>query len=137
MRPWRRADRGAATITVAITASCWVVLLALIVVGGGRIRALQRADNIAAEAARAAGSAIDTGRAVPGGPKVVDPVAAQQAALDYMRDAGATGSVTVDESGTGLSIVVNIEYPNPTGFEWFGGASWTATGDARVVLLVG
>lgn len=133
----RSGDKGTATITMVIMAGAWVVMLALVVVGGQRTRALQRADNIASEAARAAGSAIDVAQAVPGGPKVVDPVLAQQAAMDYLNDVGATGTVTVDNTGTALNITVSIEYPNPTGFGWFGGNDWTATGEARVVLLVG
>lgn len=133
----RSGDRGAATIMMAIMASAWVTMLALLVVGGQRTRALQRADNIASEAARAAGSAIDVAQAVPGGPKVVDPALAQRAAMDYLDDVGATGNVTVDNTGTALNIIVSIKYPNPTGFEWFGGNDWTATGEARVVLLVG
>jgi len=131
-----RADRGAATITTAIMAGAWVVMLAFVVVGGGRIRALQRADNIAAEAARAAGSAIDPARAVPGEAQVVDPVAAQQAAMDYMTAVGATGTIVVAPDGKTLSITVSITYANPTGMAFFGGARWEATGQAKVTLLV-
>jgi Flp pilus assembly protein TadG len=132
----RYSDRGAATITTAIMAGAWVVMLAFVVVGGGRIRALQRADNIAAEAARAAGSAIDPARAVPGDDQVVDPVAAQQAALDYMNAVGAIGTIVVGPDGKTLSITVTITYANPTGMAFFGGASWEATGNAKVTLLV-
>jgi len=131
-----KPDRGAATITTAIMASAWVVMLAFVVVGGGRIRALQRADNIASEAARAAGSAIDPARAVPGEDQIVVPVDAQQAAMDYMDKVGATGTVTVDPDGRNLSIVVTITYANPTGMAFFGGATWNATGEAKVTLLV-
>jgi hypothetical protein len=131
-----RSDRGAATVMVAIMAGAWVVMLAFVVVGGGRIRALQRADNIASEAARAAGSAIDAARAVPGEDQVVVPDAAQQAAMAYMSEVGASGTVAVDPDGKNLSIVVTITYANPTGMAFFGGAEWEATGEARVTLLV-
>lgn len=132
-----RKDRGAATVTTAIMASAWVVMLAFVVVGGGRIRALQRADNIAAEAARAAGSAIDATQAIPGDNQVVVPADAQQAATAYMNKVGATGTVTVDPDRKHLSIVVTITYANPTGMAFFGGATWEATGEAKVTLLVG
>lgn len=135
MRLWRQ-DRGAATIVTVIMAGAWVVMLAFVVVGGGRIRALQRADNIASEAARAAGSAIDGARAVPGDDQIVVPEAAQQAATDYMNAVGATGTVTVDPDGKNLSIAVTITYENPTGMTFFGGATWEATGAAKVTLLV-
>jgi Flp pilus assembly protein TadG len=131
-----RSDRGAATVTTVIMATAWVVMLAFVVVGGGRIRALQRADNIASEAARAAGSAIDAAQAVPGDDQVVVPADAQLAATDYMNKVGATGTVTVDPDGKNLSIVVTITYTNPTGMAFFGGATWEATGEARVTLLV-
>ncbi|HZM81763.1 MAG TPA: hypothetical protein VFC19_39080 [Candidatus Limnocylindrales bacterium] len=132
---WPR-DRGAATVVTVIMASAWIVMLALVVVGGGRIRALQRADNIAAEAARAAGSAIDAAPAVQGEAQVVVPALAQQAATDYMNAVGATGTVTVDPTGKNLSIVVKITYANPTGMAFFGGATWDAFGEAKVTLLV-
>jgi Flp pilus assembly protein TadG len=134
----RSSDRGAATITTVIMAAIlWPFLLGFVVVGGGRIRAFQRADNIAAEAARAAGSAIDPALAVPGGPKVVDSRAAQEAAMDYLRAVGATGTVMVEPGGTRLDIVVHITYANPSGLEFIGGAEWEATGEAEVTLLVG
>lgn len=133
----RARDRGAATIVTVIMASAWIVMLALVVVGGGRIRALQRADNIAAEAARAAGSAIDAAQAVPGDDQVVSPVAAQLAAMDYMRRVDALGVVLVEPDGKHLQIIVTIEYANPTGLAFFGGATWDAVGEARVTLLVG
>lgn len=132
----RSGDRGAATITTAIMAGAWVVMLAFVVVGGGRIRALQRADNIASEAARAAGSAIDPALAVPGDDQVVLLAEAQQAANAYMNRVGATGTVTFDPDNKNLRIVVTITYENPTGMSFFGGATWDATGEARVTLLV-
>jgi Flp pilus assembly protein TadG len=131
-----RNDRGAATVTTVIMATAWIVMLAFVIVGGGRIRALQRADNIAAEAARAAGSAIDAAQAVPGDAQVVAPDAAQQAATDYMNAVGATGTVTVDPDGKHLNIAVKITYANPTGMAFLGGATWDAFGEARVALLV-
>lgn len=135
MRLWRRDD-GAATVMTAIIATGWITMLAFVVVGGGRIRALQRADNIASEAARAAGSAIDGAQAVPGEDQVVVLAEAQQAADAYMSKVGATGTVSFDPDNKNLRIVVTITYKNPTGMSFFGGATWDATGEARVTLLV-
>jgi hypothetical protein len=132
-----RSDRGSATIVTAIMAGLWVIMLGLVVVGGGRIRALQRADNIAAEAARAAGSAIDPTLAVPGHEKTIEESAARQAALDYLNAAGATGTVVVDPDGKALTVIVRLKYDNPSGLEFIGGAKWVATGEAKVTLLVG
>lgn len=132
----RNRDRGAATVMTAIIAGAWVTMLAFVVVGGGRIRALQRADNIASEAARAAGSAIDPTQAVPGDDQVVLLAEAQQAADAYMNKVGAAGTVTFDPDNKNLRIVLKITYANPTGLTFFGGATWEATGEARVTLLV-
>ncbi|HEX6684900.1 MAG TPA: hypothetical protein VF062_19075 [Candidatus Limnocylindrales bacterium] len=131
-----RDDRGAATVTTAIMAGAWVVMLAFVVVGGGRIRALQRADNIAAEAARAAGSAIDTGLAVPGQAQVVDPLAAEAAAKGYLDEVDAEGKIVFDPDGKTLTITVTIQYQNPTSMAFLGGSTWDAVGVARVRLLV-
>jgi hypothetical protein len=125
------------TIFFAIIAPAWVAMLGLVIVGGGRIRAFQRADNVAAEAARAAGSAIDTGQAVGGGAKVIDPARARTAALAYLSAAGATGSVTVSADRSQLTVTAVITYANPSGLEFIGGATWQATGVATATLLIG
>jgi hypothetical protein len=130
-------DSGKVTIFFAIIAPAWVAMLGLVIVGGGRIRAFQRADNVAAEAARAAGSAIETGPAVSGGPKLIDPARARTAALDYLNAAGATGSVTVSADRLHLTVTAVITYANPSGLEFIGGATWQATGVATVTLLIG
>jgi hypothetical protein len=130
-------DSGKVTIFFAIIAPAWVAMLGLVIVGGGRIRAFQRADNVAAEAARAAGSAIDPTQAVPGGAKVIDPARATTAAMDYLRAAGATGSVTISADRLHLTVTTVITYANPSGLEFIGGATWQATGVATVTLLIG
>ncbi len=132
-----RDDRGKVAIFTVILANFWVFMLGLVVVGGGRMRAYQRADNIAAEAARAAGSAIEAGRAVQGWDKVVDPAKAQQAASAYITAAGATGEIQVAPDRTHLIVTVYLKYTNPSGLAFLGGATWTATGVANATLLVG
>ncbi len=68
---------------------------------GNRIIALQRADNIAAAAARAAGQAINAPQAIAGGTKTVDPDMAAAAASDYIRAACATpGDIVVHRWAT-------------------------------------
>ncbi|HCT76695.1 MAG TPA: hypothetical protein DGT23_08935 [Micromonosporaceae bacterium] len=130
-------DSGKVTIFFAIIAPAWIAMLGLVIVGGGRIRAFQRADNIAAEAARAAGQAIDPTEAVIGGPKVVDPGRATAAALDYLNAAGATGSVTVSPDRQHLTVTAVVNFANPSGLEFIGGATWQATGVATATLLIG
>jgi Flp pilus assembly protein TadG len=131
----RRRDDGRIAVFFAIMAPAWFALMGLVFVGGNRIMALQRADNIAAEAARAAGQAIDAPTAIAGGAKVVDPGAAATAAEAYIRAAGATPvSIEVAPDRQHLAITVQITY-SPGGFGFFTG-DWTATGKAIATLVV-
>jgi hypothetical protein len=131
---WRRDD-GRIAVFFAIIAPAWFALLGLVVVGGNRIMALQRADNIAAEAARAAGQAIDLPSAMVGGEIRLDPEAAAAEAEDYVRSAGARlVSISIAPDRRHLSITVEVTY-EPGPFGMFGGA-WTAEGDATVALVV-
>lgn len=132
---WGR-DRGNVTVFMTLLVPAWIAMLGLVIVGGGRLRAYQRADNVAAEAARAAGSAINTGVAVAGGEKIIDPAKAASAAEAYLNVVGATGYATVID-GTHLRVTAVINYANPSGLEFIGGATWQATGVATVTLLVG
>lgn len=129
-----RRDDGRIAVFFAIIAPAWFAVLGLIVVGGNRIVAMQRADNIAAEAARAAGQAIDAPEAIIGGQKRVDPAAAADAAAAYITAAGARPlSIVVAPDRQHLSITVQLTY-DPGPFWIFGGA-WTAEGDATVTLV--
>lgn len=129
-----RRDDGRIAVFFAIIAPAWFVVLGLVVVGGNRITALQRADNIAAEAARAAGQEIDAPTAIVGGEKRIDPVAAADAAAAYITAAGATPrSIAVSDDRQQLSITVEVTYdPGPF---WIFGGTWTAEGTATVALV--
>src|SRR5438093_14849 len=85
-------------------------MIGLSVDGGGKLRALQRADRIAIEAARAAGQAIAAPQAIRGGEKVVDPVAAAQAAQSYLADASVTGTVAISDNRKQITVTVTIVY---------------------------
>lgn len=134
----RRDDSGKVTIFItAMFLWVWIPMLEVVVIGGAHLRAHQRADNIAAEAARAAGSEIQTGVAVPGGPKVIDAGKASEAATTYLGAAGASGTVSVSPDGTHLTVNAVVTYNNPTGINVIGGGTWTARGVATATLLVG
>jgi Flp pilus assembly protein TadG len=131
-----RRDDGRIAIFFAILAPAYLAMIGLVVDGGGKIRALQRADNIASEAARAAGQAIDAGQAIEGGAKVVDPAAARSAAAAYLGKAGGgvTGSVT-DTGDQTLTVNVRVTW-SPVILGAFGAGGSTATGRATVNLVV-
>jgi hypothetical protein len=137
MKRLRRSDDGRITVFFAIMATAWVTMLTLMVVGGGRVRAYQYADNVATEAARAAGQAIDPASAIQGNTKRLDPAAARAAAAAYLRTVGATGTVTVAANRLSVRVDATVTYRNPSGMTFLGGNTWQATGSATAVLLTG
>jgi hypothetical protein len=92
------------TVFTALAAFALLLLMAgLVVDGAGRMRALGRADRIAAEAARAGAEAADT----RGPTLVLDRPAARAAAASYLRAAGVAGTVTVTGPRT-VAVVVTV-----------------------------
>jgi hypothetical protein len=105
---WR--DRGRVSVFVAAAMPMMLIFMALMWDASGYLRALHRADNIANEAARAAGQAINIPLAVTGEQIIVDPAAAEEAANAYLADAGVTGTVQVSEDGRQVSVSVSVPY---------------------------
>ena len=132
-RPVR--DEGRIALLVIGLALALLTMIGLSVDGGGKIRALQRADHLAAEAARAAGQAIDAPQAIIGGDKVVDPAAAAAAARSYLAAAGATGTVSVADDRQHITVTVTIV--NRTVFLGLIGVdTLSSTRQASAVLVV-
>ncbi|MBJ6613878.1 pilus assembly protein TadG-related protein [Streptomyces sp. I4(2020)] len=107
-RRWQ--DRGGVTVFVAV---CVVVLIGIIGVavdGGGKMRATERADHVAGEAARAGGQAIDPAAAISGESIVVKPQDAVAAAQAYLHSVGATGTVSVSADGKTLTVRTTSAY---------------------------
>ncbi|WP_199847362.1 pilus assembly protein TadG-related protein [Streptomyces sp. IGB124] len=105
-----RGDEGGVAVYTAICTIALLGIIGLAIDGGGKLRATERADAVAMEAARAAGQAIDPGAAVTGEQIRVDPDAAQAAAHAYLSRAGARGSVGLSADGTQLTVTVNGSY---------------------------
>jgi Flp pilus assembly protein TadG len=139
----RVSDRGAVALFFAVIAPAWLAILGLVIVGQLRVREFQRADNIATEAARVAGSALDPVTAVPGGVKQIDPQRANTAVQAYFQmirtqtGTDVTGTVTVDPGGQRVTVTTRLGFVNPTRVEYFGGGSWYATGQASATILIG
>jgi len=126
-------DSGAVSVFVAGIALCLILLIGLVVDGGGRLRAAQRADTLAAEAARSAGQEIDLGQVVADGTVRVSPEAAISAVSSYLSAAGADGSATVSPDGRTISVTVTVAY-RPL-FSGTVGVRTTVTGTARATLV--
>ncbi|MFB8207917.1 MULTISPECIES: hypothetical protein [unclassified Streptomyces] len=103
-------DRGGIAVYSAIITVALLAVIGITVDGGGKLRATERADAIAMEAARAGGQAIDPAQAIPGKAVVAQPAAAQAAAAAYLSAAGAHGSATVSADGKRVTVTVTGTY---------------------------
>ncbi|WP_326695707.1 TadE/TadG family type IV pilus assembly protein [Streptomyces sp. NBC_01766] len=103
-------DRGGIAVFVAICAASLLGIIGIALDGGMKIRATERADALATEAARAGGQAIDPEKAVSDGVIVADPQAARSAAQSYLKSAGTSGSITVSRDGTKLTVTIHSVY---------------------------
>ncbi|KAB1914958.1 MULTISPECIES: pilus assembly protein TadG-related protein [unclassified Micromonospora] len=88
MTGWRAAESGRVSLFLAVAMIGVLVIISLAYDGAGQLRSLQRADNLAAEAARSGGQMIDRASAIEGGPKQIDEVAARKAVAGYLTAAG-------------------------------------------------
>lgn len=108
----RRAEREQGSVSIfLLTASfIMIVLTGLAVDLGGQVYALQRVDDVAAQAARAGAEQVLGGPAVEGQAVQVDTGAAANAARSYLATAGVSGDVSVDGDDT-LTVTTNATYP--------------------------
>jgi len=129
-------EAGSVTLFLVIAMAGLFVLVGLVVDGGAKIRAVQRADSLAAEAGRAGGQAINVPAAIVGDAPKVDARAAVSAANAYLARNGAQGTVTVTNAGRTLNV--NVTTTRPTIFlGLIGVSSITVTGHASVTLVPG
>ncbi|MGW2572698.1 TadE/TadG family type IV pilus assembly protein [Streptomyces sp. NPDC001537] len=129
-------DRGGITVFVAICVVALIGIIGLAVDGGSKIRATERADYVAGEAARAGGQAIDPAQAINGTAIVVNPQDAAAAAQAYLHTAGATGTVHVSGDGTTLTVTVTGSL-DTIFLSAVGIGSLPVTGHATATLLHG
>ena len=129
-------DRGSVTVFFAVSVLGLLLLIGLVADGGAKLRATQEAAATAAEAARAGGQALDTAQAAGGDTGHLDRARAIQAAQNYLTAAGATGTVTVSEDRTRLTVTVTKTAP--TAFlSLIGITDLTVTAHAQAVLVGG
>ncbi|MFC1419563.1 pilus assembly protein TadG-related protein [Streptacidiphilus cavernicola] len=116
----RDAEAGTLSIFVAICATMMLMLTGLVMDGGGRLRAIERADALAQEAARAGGQQIDQAALLRGQGLKLDPAAAEAAANAYLDRNHITGTpvatttmvtVTVDTTyRTSLLSIIGLDH---------------------------
>jgi protein-disulfide isomerase-like protein with CxxC motif len=129
-----RSDRGAVTLFVAIAMVGLLALAGLVVDGGAKVRAVQRADRLAAEAARAAGQAIDLAGVLEGSDVRVDRRAALVAAETYLRASGVEGSVRVIDGGRAIGVTTTTS-ASTVFLGLIGVPPFTVRGGAEVALV--
>ncbi|MFJ7905271.1 TadE/TadG family type IV pilus assembly protein [Streptomyces sp. NPDC096198] len=129
-------DRGGVTVFVAVCVIALIGIIGVAVDGGSKMRATERADYVAGEAARAGGQAIDPAEAINGTAITVNPQDAQAAAQAYLRSAGATGTVSVSGDGKTLTVVVTGTYDTKF-LSVVGIGSLSVTGHGKATLLHG
>jgi len=131
----RHGDQGSVSVFFVVAAIGMLVTVGLVVDGGGKIRALQRADAAAAEAARQGGQANVAAPAVQGQGVEVDANEARAAAQAYLNDAGVVGTVTI-VNGTRLEVSTTTTY-TPIFLDLVGVGPIAAAGHASVRLARG
>ncbi|GAA0611725.1 TadE/TadG family type IV pilus assembly protein [Streptomyces crystallinus] len=135
LRP-RCDDRGGIAVFVAVCVFALIGIIGLAVDGGSKMRATERADYIAGEAARAGGQAISPTDAISGTATVLDAQAAAAAAQAYLSAAGVTGTVSVSDNGTRLRVTVTGSYRTKF-LPAVGIGTLSVTGHATATLLHG
>lgn len=127
-------DTGSASIMLVTLAVALLAVVGLVVDGGGKARALTRADDIAAGAARAGGQSVSVSNYYATGTVKVDPVKARAAAQAYLAGAGVAGSATVGDAGSTLTVTTHASY-EPVFLSIVGIGSMGVTGKATVDLV--
>ncbi|GAA3570690.1 hypothetical protein GCM10022222_63490 [Amycolatopsis ultiminotia] len=122
-------DAGSVSIMAAVLAPALLLVFALVVDGSARLRAIARADALAAEGARAANTAVDIRSSSIG----IDTTAAARTASGYLAHAGHAGRVTITGPRT-VRVTVTVTEPAPIGLL---GGTIEATSTAVAVLGVG
>ena len=129
----QRSDRGSISLFAVVVTVGLIVVIGLVVDGGGKIHAQQRAQTAAREAARAGGQAIVAGTAIRGQGAVVDTSAARTAAQNYLTAAGVAGTVSIQGGNT--VVVRTSETYQPTFLSIVGVGTQAVTGSAEAQIM--
>ena len=105
-RPGRfRSTAGSATVWMLGVVVCTMSLVGLVLDGGTVLRTRSDAFSVAGAAARAGAQQLQPDLMAEG-EAVIDPVAARQAALEYLAEHHATGTVSV--SGATVTVTATM-----------------------------
>ena len=128
-----RDERGSISVLAAVLVPGLLLIIGLAVDGGAKVQAIERADAVAEEAARAGGQALDQAAALRGQVRV-DPPAAIAAAQAYLHRSSVAGTVTVVDRHT---IAVDTTVEQPTVFlDLIGVRTFTVHGHGTAELVL-
>ena len=99
-------DRGSLTLMLLVLMVVMLALAGLVIDGGRKLDATQKAYAIAQEAARAGAGQVNTSAAYGSGTYRVDVPQALAAARAYLASAGYSGSVSA--SGNNIRVTVHV-----------------------------
>ncbi len=133
----RRDERGAISIWMVTASFVMMVLVGLAVDLGGQVHARQRADNVAAEAARTGAQQVQAAPAIEGRYVSIDTVAARNAAQQYLSAAGVAGTVKITGGDTIVVDVTDTYTPKFLSFIGIGDLTVTADASARLIRSIG
>lgn len=122
----KTSERGSVTLWAVIITTALLAVVGLVVDGSGRMRAGQRADQIAREAARTAAQKI-SGNPILGQPALIDVGPAKLAAQKYLEASGVAGQVSV--SGGTITVTTTVKW-SPVMLSAFGVSGLDVTGTA-------
>ncbi|MEV4712317.1 pilus assembly protein TadG-related protein [Micromonospora sp. NPDC049374] len=135
-----RGDTGRVSIFLAVAMIGVLAIIGMAFDGAGQLRTLQRAENLAAEAARAGGQAIDRATAIEGGPKRINRREARRAVRNYLTTAGAsdyTVTFPLVDGETLIRVRVEVTYDRAA-LGLFGFSNTvTVSGEATARALTG
>ncbi|CAN3984196.1 hypothetical protein [Kitasatospora purpeofusca] len=129
-----RSDRGALSIFVAICAAFVVLVIALVIDAGGKLRLAERVDAYAQEAARMAGQQLDEAALLRGeGYKLRARTYVEAAADSYLALYGLSAAdVEFSPDGATVTITVRAEF-RPLMLGELGTRKVTGKGSATLV----
>lgn len=119
---------GGISLIMLVGAIGLLMVLGLVIDGSAKAHALDRANRLASEAARAGLQAVN-----PAGDRV-DAVAVQHAVNQYLRSEGVSGTAEVADR----QVIVHVRITEPTRMlSMIGIDSMTVTGDGTANLVYG
>jgi hypothetical protein len=140
MTPPQR-DAGRVSVFMAVAITGLVAIFGAAVDATGQLRTLLRADNLAAEAARAAGQAVDVDVVAEAGEHRVNQDRAVEYASEYLATAGhdlpgGAWQVELNGDGTAVNITVELTYQHRI-LGLFGMQDAQVTGESTAILVTG